>query len=86
MRKLLNYLKRPFIGEQTTERLAFQQYNGLAATGINGDAGFTVKGQIKPCTGAIVVPGPSHKLNDLAVTGNIGYSAGVEPLTDNRNI
>lgn len=86
MRSVINFLTRPFVGDQTTARQAFQQYNGYAYTGINGDAGFTVLGQIRAEYPAGIAPGPTHKLNDPSVTGNDSSNIALQPLTDDRSI
>jgi hypothetical protein len=78
--------KRPIVGEQTTERLAFHPYQGLAYSGINGDAGFNAHRSLGATAPMGIVPGPSHKLNDPTVTGNNAWTVDLEALTGgNRN-
>lgn len=83
---LLNFIKRPFVGDQTTARDAFQQYQGYAFSGVNGNGGQGVRRSMFATSPAGIAPGPTHKLNDPSATGNDAYSIGVQPLTDNRNI
>ena len=82
---ILNFFKRPFVGDQTTAREAFQGYQSYALAGVNGNGGFTVKGQISPIYPAGIAPGPTHKLNDPTATGNSSDTVEVVALTDNRS-
>lgn len=83
---IINLIKRPFVGDQTTGRDAFLGYQSYALAGVNGDAGFTVKGQIAATYPAGIAPGPTHKLNDPSATGNNSSSVELLPLSDTRNI
>lgn len=84
--RFVNLISRPFVGDQTTARLAFQPYQGLAASGINGDAGFTVYNSPKVLSPANVAIGPTHKRSDPTATGNPNWNLDLQPLSDNRNI
>ena len=83
---IINFIKRAFVGDQTTGRLSYQKYQGLALTGINGNGGITVIGQVSPIYPAGIAVGPTHKLNDPSVTGNDAFTLYNTPLTDNRSI
>lgn len=86
MGKFLNFIKRPFVGDQTTARQAYQQSNGYAFAGVNGGAGFTVRRSITATQPAGIAIGPTHKLNDPFVTGNNNINLELQPLTDDRSI
>ena len=86
MKSVINFLKRPFVGEQNTGRESFQRYNEPIYEGVNGGAGFTVLAQVSATYPAGIAPGPTHKLNDPFATGNTSASPVLQPLADNRNI
>lgn len=86
MGRFLNFIKRPFVGDQTTGRLAYQQSQSYAYAGVNGDAGFTVRRTIAPMQAAGIAVGPTHKLNDPSVTGNNNVNIELQALSDNRSI
>jgi len=79
--KVLNFIKRPFVGDQTTARLSFQQYNGYAYAGIVGNGGQMVKGTVNAINPASITPGPSIKPLDASVTGNPAQSPTLAPLS-----
>lgn len=83
---VLNFITRRFVGDDTTARLSYQQYNGLPLTSYRGWTGFNVLGQITATYSAGIAPGPTHKLNDPTATGNNSYNLNLQPLTDNRSI
>lgn len=78
---VLNFLKRAFVGDQTTARLAYQQGQGYARAGVNGGAGFTVKGQVPATYPGGIAPGPTHRLIDPLATGNPNRTLDLEALT-----
>lgn len=78
----LRFVKRPFVGDQTTARLAFEQYQGYSYTGIVGNGGQMVKGTVNAINPATIVPGPSIKPLDASVTGNPARGMVVQPLID----
>lgn len=84
--KFLNFVKRPFVGDQTTGRLSYQQSQGYAFAGVNGGAGFTVRRTVAAVQPAGITPGPTHKLNDPIVTGNANWNIELEPLSEDRQI
>jgi hypothetical protein len=73
--------KRPFVGDQTTARLALAQSQGYTFAGINGGAGFTVKGQVAATYPMGITPNPTAQLNDPTVTGNPNHNLDLDPLT-----
>lgn len=83
---LLNFIMRPFVGDQTTGRLAYQKPVGYAYSGINGNGGQGVRRSMAATAPGAITPGPTHKLNDPSVTGNDSGTFGVQELTDSRNI
>ena len=86
MNSVINFIKRAFVGEQTTGRESYQRYNEPVYEGVNGSAGFTILGKLDAMQPAGITPGPTHKLNDPSVTGNDNRDVYLQPLTDNRNI
>lgn len=85
-RKLLNYYRRPLADEQNTGRLSFQQYQSYAASGVNGNGGQGVRRTINATSLVTLAPGPTHKLNNPFVTGNLNSSLVVQPLQDNNSL
>ena len=83
---VLNFIKRAFVGEQTTERLSYQQSQSYAYAGVNGGSGFTVKGQIPATYPAGIAPGPTHRLQDPTATGNPSTTLDLEALTANTSL
>lgn len=83
---VLNYIKRRFVGDDTTARLSYQQYAGYPLTSYRGWTGFNVHNQIAATYPMSIAPGPTHKVNDPTVTGNNSYNLTTVPLTDNRSI
>lgn len=84
--KVLNFFSRPFVGEDTTARLAYQRYNLPLLEGVNGGAGFTVMGQVNATYPAGIAPGPTHKINDPSATGNqVDIAPVLQPLSDDRS-
>lgn len=85
--ELIRFIKRPLINEQNTGREAFQQYNGYAYAGVNGNAGFGVRRSMRATNPASIAVGPTHKLNDPTVTGNNNVNLNLQPLSkDNISI
>ncbi len=78
---VLQFLKRAFIGDQTTARLSYQRNLDYVYAGVNGGAGFTVKGQVSPIYPAGIAPGPTHRLQDPTATGNPNTTLDLEALT-----
>lgn len=79
--RFFSFKKRPEINEQNTGRLALQRVLGLTLVPANGGAGIAV-GVLNATNPATVVPGPTHKLNDPTVTGNVSGSPSLQPLSD----
>lgn len=82
----INYIKRPFVGDQTTGRLAFQQYNGYAYAAYNGNGGFTVASSFRALNPGTITPGNTLKLNDPTVTSNNSVNLKVLPLSDDDTV
>jgi hypothetical protein len=80
---VINFIKRPFIGEQNTGRMAFQRYNNPIQVNYRGNGGINVIAQVASTSPAFVTPGPTLKLLDAAATGNIAYNTMLDPLTEN---
>lgn len=78
----LNFVKRPFVGDQTTAREAYQQSQGYARAGYTGNGGFHTLRTIAATQPAGIAPGPTHKVNDPTVTGNNAGVIGVHQLSD----
>lgn len=83
---LLSYVKRPFIGDQTTARLALEPYNGLSHVAYSGIGGHNFHSSPKallPTTYSL----PFVKLSDPSAMGLSNSAYGLNPLTeDTRNI
>lgn len=79
---VLNFVKRPFVGEQTTARDAYLGYQSYAFAGMNGNGGQTVRRTIAPMQPAGIVPGNTLKLNDPTATGNVARNVVVQPLSE----
>lgn len=87
MNNTIRYIRRALLGvANTSENAAYQRSQGLAFVNGFGNGGFNVLRQIAATQPAGIVPGPSLKLNNPAVTGNINKSLDLQPLTDNRSI
>lgn len=80
---VLNFITRPLLGLQTTTNKVFQRYNTLQVSDptVTGNIYFRTVGALCPMG---ITPGPSHKLNNVNVTGNTAYGVVVQPLTDDK--
>ncbi len=76
------FSRRPEINEQNTGREAFQRVTGLAFTPSNGGAGIVFTRSPSALNPGTVMVGPSHKLNDPTVTGNVSGSPHLQSLSD----
>lgn len=79
--KLIRFIRRPDINEQNTGHEAYQQYQGYAFAGVNGNGGQGVRRTIRATQAATIAVGPTHKLNDPTATGNPNTNLGVQPLS-----
>lgn len=84
--KLLRFIRRPIINEQNTGREAYQQYQGYAYAGVNGNGGFGVRRAMRATNPATIAVGPTHKLNDPTGTGNTNTNLGVQALSQDDSI
>ena len=75
------FKKREDINSQNTGLLALQRVLGLTLVPSNGGAGI-VSGVLNATNPATVVIGPSHKLNDPTVTGNVSASPQLQMLSN----
>lgn len=82
---LLRFILRPDINEQNTGHLAYQQYNGYAYAGVNGNGGQGVRRTVNAINPATIVPGNSLVHRDPTVTGNPNSNIGVQPLSDDSS-
>lgn len=80
-RKFLNYIARPIVGEQTTERLAYQPYNGLTAVSVSGIGGHNYLQSIASEQPATVTVGPLTPKLDPSATGVSATNLTVSPLS-----
>jgi len=78
----IRFNKRPEIDEQNTGRLAFQRPQGLFEVPFSGAAGIIPLGQLNACNPAGIMLGPTHRLENGFVTGNISGTAMLSPLTE----
>lgn len=83
--KVINLVKRPFVGDQTTARLALERNQGLAYSGINGNGGQGVRRSLNACNPATVAVGPTLRPFDPTITGNPADTLGMQSLTDNTS-
>ena len=81
--KILSFIKRPFVGDQTTARLSYQQSLGhtYASVMVTGDDN-RVRRSLNAINPAGITPGPTWKPLDASVTGNPASSPVLESLTD----
>lgn len=77
----IRFSKRPEIDEQNTGRLAFERPQGLFLVPFSGGAGIIPLGQLNACNPADVMVGPTHRLENGFVTGNISGTMDLSPLT-----
>ena len=82
--KLIRFFRRPDINSQNTGHEAYQQYQGYALAGVNGNGGQTVKRTIAPMQKATIAVGPTHKLNDPTGTGNTNTNIYLQPLSSDE--
>ena len=86
MLRVLEFIKRPFVGEQGTGRLAYQKSQGLTYASANGGAGIAALRTLRATNPASIVIGPSHRLNDPTVTGNTNTNIVLQPLINNDDM
>lgn len=82
IKTLLRFIRRPDINEQNTGHMAYQQYNGYALAGVNGNGGQGVRRSLNAINPATIVPGNSLVRLDPTVTGNPNSNLEIQPLTD----
>lgn len=77
------FKRRPQINSfpENTGVEAYQPYNGLALVDYQGITGQTVLRNFNALNPGMIVPGPSHKVNDPTVTGNVNYGLTTVPLS-----
>lgn len=79
---LIRYITRPQLGANNIENEAFQQYNGYSFSDIRGNGGHNYNRSINPLSYVTMVIGPTLKMNNPAVTGNINGALSLQSLTD----
>ena len=77
----LRFIKRPDINEQNTGREAYQRYQGLAYADVSGNGGFNFQRFLNATNPANIAVGNTLKVNDPTVTGNVGDSVPLLPLS-----
>ena len=82
---LLRFIRRPDINEQNTGHLAYQQYNGYAFAGVNGNGGQGVRRTVNAINPATIAPGNSLVMRDPTVTGNPNTNLGLQPLSPDQS-
>lgn len=82
MWKFIRHIARPLIDSQTTETLAYQPYQGLALSGVNGNGGQGVRRTINATSIVTFAPGPTTVASDPTVTGNPSSGPLLQPLSD----
>jgi len=80
--KAFLFNRRPEINEQNTGREAFQRVTGLAFAPSNGGAGIVFTGSPSPFNLPTFMPGPTLKVVDPTVTGNVSGSPMLQQLSD----
>jgi hypothetical protein len=81
-RKFIRHITRPLLGEQSTARLAYQPYQGLALSGVNGNGGQGVRRTINATSTVTFSPGPTTVVRDPTVTGNPSSGLQLQALSD----
>lgn len=84
-KKLLRFIRRPDINEQNTGHMAYQQYQGYALAGVNGNGGQGVRRTLNAINPATIAPGNSLVKRDPTVTGNPATALTVQPLSDDNS-
>lgn len=82
--KVLNFFARPKLGETETQNLAFQQYQGYGLADVNGNGGHVYARSLMATSFVNLAPGPTLKLNNLAVTGNVNQTLDLQSLTNDK--
>ena len=82
LRKFIRHIARPLLGEQDTARLAYQPYQGLALSGVNGNGGQGVRRSMSATSTVTLAPGPTHVVRDPTGTGNPSSGPMLQPLSD----
>lgn len=77
----LRFIKRPEINEQNTGRDAFQQYQGYSRSDVKGNGGWMVLRSMNATNPANIAVGNTLKRNDPTVTGNVGDTIPLLPLS-----
>jgi len=81
------FKRRPDINAQNTGHEAFQRVLGLGPTYIMGNGGIGVMRSLNATNAATLMVGPTYKVNDPTVTGNVSGSPALQPLSDpNANL
>jgi hypothetical protein len=86
LKSFLRFIRRPIINEQNTGRYSYQQYQGYALAGINGNGGQGVRRTVNAINPATIVPGNSLVRNDPTVTGNPNTNLVVQPLSEDNSL
>jgi hypothetical protein len=81
-RKFIRHITRPLLDEQSTARLAYQPYQGLALTGVNGNGGQGVRRSMGATSAVTFAPGPTTVRTDPSGTGNSSGGLQLQPLSD----
>jgi len=77
----LDWLKRPFVGDQNTGRFAFQRPMGLVQSNYRGGAGQTVRRPLVAASPLVFAP-KTVVTSDPTVTGNPADTLGNESLSN----
>lgn len=85
-RKIFSFIRRPDIDEQNTGHFAYQQSQGYAYSGVNGNGGQGVRRSLNATNPATIVPGNSLVRRDPTVTGNPNASPQVQALSDDSSV
>lgn len=83
--KVFSFIKRPFVGDQTTGRLVYQRSQGLAYSGINGNGGQGVRRSLNAINPANIAVGPTERAFDPTITGNPSDSLGLQSLSEDTS-
>jgi len=81
MRKVMDFVKRPFIGDDTTGRLAYKKQWGYTFASLLGNGGWAPQRSLAATTPMNITVGPTHRVIDPTQTGVVPGNFDIEPLS-----
>lgn len=81
MGKIMDFIRRPIVGQDTTAALVYRKQWGYTSADIYGNGGRRVSRQLAATAPMNITPGPTHRITDPTVTGNVPGTFEIEPLS-----